>query len=173
MSQRRKTESSIRPPLYDVSISGDEAIIRFAANVTEKVIEETDQEEQQMVYEYDSYTLTVKNRPDLENDISTNYNCWFEKAKQVEYDELAAEIRAKRDELLAETDKEFTLDRVDFSFPDKITTSTLLKSVTDILDGLKGICNSEMAKYRQALRDIPQQDGFPYDVKFPVKPNNQ
>lgn len=26
------------------------------------------------------------------------------------------------------------------------------------------------AVYRQALRDIPQQDGFPHDIAWPVKP---
>jgi hypothetical protein len=26
------------------------------------------------------------------------------------------------------------------------------------------------AAYRQALREVPQQDGFPYDVQWPVKP---
>jgi hypothetical protein len=28
----------------------------------------------------------------------------------------------------------------------------------------------EWATYRQALRDIPEQEGFPYDVIFPTKP---
>ena len=27
-----------------------------------------------------------------------------------------------------------------------------------------------VAKYRQALRDVPQQPGFPTDIKWPVKP---
>jgi hypothetical protein len=29
---------------------------------------------------------------------------------------------------------------------------------------------SAWAEYRQALRDIPQQEGFPIDVAWPVKP---
>jgi hypothetical protein len=29
----------------------------------------------------------------------------------------------------------------------------------------------EMAAYRQALRDITSQDGFPYSIEWPVKPN--
>lgn len=28
----------------------------------------------------------------------------------------------------------------------------------------------EMAAYRQALRDVPQQDGFPVDITWPTKP---
>ena len=28
----------------------------------------------------------------------------------------------------------------------------------------------EWSEYRQALRDLPGQDGFPLDIKWPVKP---
>ena len=30
---------------------------------------------------------------------------------------------------------------------------------------------TEMATYRQALRDITNQSGFPFDVTFPTKPS--
>ncbi len=173
MKVKRKTESFARPPLFDVSVSDDKAIIRFAENVIEKVIEATEEEEQQTVYEYDSYTLEVKNRADLEKDISANYDCWLKKAKQIEHDEFAAEVRAKRDALLAETDKEFALDRINLNIPEKVTASSMLNAIKDIFTVLRSVCNGEMAKYRQALRDIPEQEGFPYNVKFPAKPNNQ
>ncbi len=173
MNHKSKTESFTRPPLFDVSVSGDEAIIRFAVNVTEKVIEAKEDEEQQTVYEYDSYTMTVRNRADLEKDISNNYDNWLEKAKQIERDELAAEVRVKRDALLADTDKDFVLDRINLNIPEKVTASTMLNAVKDIFAVLGSVCSGEMAKYRQALRDIPEQEGFPYNVRFPVKPNNQ
>ncbi|MGN1318898.1 MAG: phage tail assembly chaperone, partial [Lachnospirales bacterium] len=32
------------------------------------------------------------------------------------------------------------------------------------------VVNGEWAVYRQALRDIPEQEGFPFDVKFPSQP---
>lgn len=173
MNHKSKTESFTRPPLFDVSVSGDEAIIRFAVNVTEKVIEAKEDEEQQTVYEYDSYTMTVRNRADLEKDISNNYDNWLEKAKQIERDELAAEVRVKRDALLADTDKDFVLDRINLNIPEKVTASTMLNAVKDIFAVLGSVCSGETAKYRQALRDIPEQEGFPYNVRFPVKPNNQ
>lgn len=173
MNQKRKTESFSRPPLFDVSVSDNMATIRFAVNVTEKVIEATADEEQQTVYEYDSYTMTVRNRADLEKDISNNYDEWLKKAKQIERDELAAEVRAKRDALLADTDKDFVLDRINLNIPEKVTASTMLNAVKDIFAVLGSVCSGEMAKYRQALRDIPEQEGFPYNVKFPRKPNNQ
>lgn len=123
------------------------------------------------MYEYDSYTLEVKNRADLENDISNNYDSWLAKAKQLEYDELADKVRAKRDALLAETDKEFALDRINLNIPEKVTASTMLNAVKDIFAVLGSVCSGEMAKYRQALRDIPEQEGFPFNVSFPKKPN--
>lgn len=52
-------------------------------------------------------------------------------------------IRNKRDKLLSETDW------------------TALSDTT---------MSAEMAAYRQALRDITDQEGFPYQVDWPVKP---
>ncbi len=167
--KKRKTISGTKPPLYSINISGEDAVIRFTENVTKK---QTEDEMKQTYYEYNSYMLTVKNRSNLESDISSNSDDWLEKAKQIERDELAAEVRAKRDELLADTDKEFALDRVNLTIPEKVTASTMLNVIKDIFSELGAVCNGSMARYRQALRDIPQQEGFPYDVKYPIKPNN-
>lgn len=57
--------------------------------------------------------------------------------------EAAKAVRAQRDKLLAETDW------------------TALSDVT---------MSAEMAAYRQALRDITAQEGFPHSVNWPVKP---
>tara|TARA_R100000951_G_scaffold35825_1_gene30361 strand:- start:322 stop:594 length:273 start_codon:yes stop_codon:yes gene_type:complete len=54
----------------------------------------------------------------------------------------ATQVRAKRDELLAASD-----------------TMALADRITD-----------EWRTYRQALRDLPKQDGFP-NVTFPVAPS--
>lgn len=171
MNAKRRTESFTRPQLFSISISDEIAVIRFATNVTERVIE-VDEDEVQKCYEYDSYTLSVKNRPDLESDISNNYDAWLAKAIEKERDELAAEVRAKRNALLADTDKEFALDRINLNIPEKVTTSSMLNAIKDIFTVLRSVCSSEMARYRQSLRDIPEQEGFPYNVKFPIKPNN-
>lgn len=56
---------------------------------------------------------------------------------------LPQEVRAQRNRLLAETDY--------------LALSDLTLS-------------SDMAAYRQALRDVPSQAGFPTDVTWPVKP---
>ena len=60
-----------------------------------------------------------------------------------ENDRLSDEIRAKRNSLLAETDY-------------------LALSDTTL--------SSDMATYRQALRDVTSQEGFPTNVTWPTKP---
>ena len=61
---------------------------------------------------------------------------------------VAAEVRAKRNELLAATDW------------------------TQLADSqLDEEAQAAMRAYRQALRDIPQQEGFPLSVEWPEEPN--
>lgn len=55
----------------------------------------------------------------------------------------ASEVRSQRDKLLAETD---------------------WMALSDV------VMSPEMATYRQALRDISDQVGFPHTVEWPVKP---
>ena len=62
-------------------------------------------------------------------------------------EEIAAEVRAKRDGLIAQTDYLVT--------PDYPIDAESLAAVTE---------------YRRALRDVPQQDGFPTDVVWPELP---
>lgn len=62
---------------------------------------------------------------------------------QAEKDEAAAQsVRAKRDKLIAETDF--------YMLPDAPTPP------------------AGLADYRQALRDITEQVGFPHDVEWPI-----
>ena len=55
----------------------------------------------------------------------------------------AASVRSRRDGLLAETD---------------------WKGLSDVT------MSSDWATYRQALRDVPSQSGFPHDITWPEKP---
>lgn len=61
----------------------------------------------------------------------------------------ADEARAIRNTLLEESDKEMMVDRLEMLTP--------MQSV-------------ELQTYRQALRDIPEQEGFPDIIHFPIKP---
>ena len=57
--------------------------------------------------------------------------------------ELSSSIRQKRDALLFQTDQYALSDRT---------------------------MSSEMTAYRTALRTLPEQEGFPFDVTWPIKP---
>jgi len=59
-------------------------------------------------------------------------------------EQIAAQVRGERDRLLAETDW------------------------TQVADA--PVDAQAYADYRQALRDIPQQSGFPGDIDWPAKP---
>lgn len=78
-------------------------------------------------------------------------------------DEQAAAdaARALRNKLLELTDKEMSFDRLGID----------VRSTVTLLATLSTIFSSEWAVYRQALRDIPQQEGFPFNIVFPVSPD--
>lgn len=62
-------------------------------------------------------------------------------------EEVASQVRAQRDAMIAETDY-------------------LMMSDYPISDEDKALVET----YRQALRDIPEQEGFPSEVQWPVAP---
>jgi len=68
----------------------------------------------------------------------------FEATEEV----LAAEVRVKRDKLMSEAD-------------------ILVNKALDLQD--KEAENAARS-YRQALRDIPEQEGFPLNIEWPVPP---
>ena len=83
-------------------------------------------------------------------DRSTDLSWEIEKIPEKTAEELEAEaaeqVRSKRDSLIAETDY---LVMADYPIDE------------ETLEAVKA--------YRQALRDIPQQEGFPFDVVWPEK----
>lgn len=135
-------------------------------------VEEKD-ENNNISYEYDTYTIkNIPYRTNLGTDISENYSKWYDYAIQYEKAVLSSEIRAKRNELLNESDKEMALDRFSFEFPEEITMLNILQVIKSFFSILSNITNGEWAKYRQELRDITKQEGFPYNVEFPKKPTD-
>lgn len=64
-------------------------------------------------------------------------------------EKTAADVRAERDRLLAESDV--------YVLPDRWEAYTAEQ-------------RSAWSAYRQALRDIPEQAGFPFDISWPTKP---
>ena len=81
-------------------------------------------------------------------------------------EDAAAFARKIRDKLLNETDSRVALDHFNISVPSGTSFTawlSFLKSLGEIITGAWAI-------YRQALRDLPEQEGFPFNVTFPAPP---
>lgn len=80
-------------------------------------------------------------------------------------DEQAAAdaARALRNKLLDLSDKEMSLDRLGLDIRNMVT----------FLATLGTIFAGEWATYRQALRDISEQEGFPFNVAWPNSPDEK
>lgn len=86
--------------------------------------------------------------------------------KELNEEDAAAFARKIRDKLLNETDSRVALDRFNISVPSGTSFTawlSFLKSLGEIITGAWAI-------YRQALRDLPEQEGFPFNVTFPTPP---
>ena len=157
---RAKTFYAELPSAYEIK-DGDsgQKIICFRQNIEEIETEDGTQ------YTADEYTLTVRDTQTLEERIANNIEAWRERAMREDYDRVAAEVRAIRDKLLAESDKEMMIDRMGLEVPTGVSFSAWL----EFLKKLGSVVSGDLAKYRQELRDIPKQEGFPYCVVFPTK----
>lgn len=130
---------------YEINIIGSEAEITLLENVRE----EKETEETPRKWTWDEYRLRVKPRQNLADCVENNYTVWLAAAKAKVYEDTANAVRTRRNELIAATDYLMTQD-----YPISVSDRLLI------------------AEYRQALRDIPEQNGFPFDVMFPIKPKN-
>lgn len=85
----------------------------------------------------------------------------YQKACEARDEKEAADLARKiRNRLLEKSDSQMALDRLSF---DCATATKFIASLSQIFSG-------EWAKYRQELRDLPLQEGFPFNVKFPEEP---
>lgn len=141
-----QVESRIEPKKFKIeNLENGKLSVYFFDNIVEQEVMRLN--EQQTIYVYDMYQITIENRPNLEEDIEANYDIWLKFGKDYEYEKLATEIRTKRDNLLTQTD---------------------WTQVTDTV--LNTEKQQEYKEYRQQLRDITEQQEFPYKVVFPKNP---
>jgi hypothetical protein len=143
-----KVNGSVQPDilLFEHRFDGM-AEMRFRENVTEVQDKTEDGKEAGISYNYDEYLLVMPDRDGLEKIVQDNMATWLAYAKQQEADKQAQTIRDKRDKLLSDTDW------------------------TQVDDApISDVDRESMRQYRQALRDITSQEGFPYNVNFPEKP---
>lgn len=81
----------------------------------------------------------------------------------------AALARSIRNRLLKDSDAEVALDRLGLTAPDGSTFTAWLGFLKALGKALIG----EWAQYRQALRDLPEQDGFPFNIVWPSAPGSE
>ena len=163
-----KVYSSYYPASYTIDkIDKQNSNIRFYTNITQ--VNELGLYVDPMNatnYSSDVYVLKVQNRDKLNEYVRDNYDYLLSLAKAEDNSKKAEEIRKLRDSLLQESDKQVLLDRIGLAVPSG-DTFTAWKP---FLGKLASMLSGDWATYRQALRDIPAQEGFPYDIVWPTKP---
>lgn len=83
-------------------------------------------------------------------------------------EDAAAYARKLRDRMLAESDNEMSIDRLGLTAPSGSTFTSWLSFLRKLGDVLTG----SWANYRKALRDLPEQEGFPFNITFPERPDS-
>lgn len=147
----------------------DKNTVTFVDLSSEKKTEETKEEETIVEYEYDAYTIDLS----VNVDIEANFDTLIAKAKELEIAELSQKIREERNKLLQESDKEMAFDRLGLELPTEINMTNIISTLKKFASALSSVMTGEWAKYRQELRDITKQEGFPYNVVYPTKPTSE
>lgn len=94
----------------------------------------------------------------------------YEKACEERDEEDAAEFARKiRNKLLEESDSRMIFDRMELDVPTGKTFTAWL----GFFEALGKVLLGAWATYRKELRDLPEQEGFPFNVIFPEKPNEE
>jgi len=139
-----KVKGSYAPQPFEYEILGRTARLSFFESV-EAVNEIGDDENSAFVgWQFDRYTIERPYDAGLLERVEGNLAAWLAAAKADERDGLAAKIRARRNKALQDTD------------------------ITQLIDSPIGEAErAAYRNYRQALRDLPEQAGFPYSVEFP------
>lgn len=134
-----------KPNKVEVIPVGDRSVIFIREKIKKQTYmdEEGNERVQYQAYEYS----TEANGLNLDVD-----QVFIDAVIAKEAAEMAKSVRAKRDELLAESDNEMLVDRIEHDSDEYIAA---------------------IKTYRQALRDIPSQKGFPWDIIFPEKPKKK
>lgn len=97
----------------------------------------------------------------------------YQSAVEAQDETLAADLARKiRNKLLEQSDAEFAFDRFGLNLPENITAVTLLPAVVSLFSGLRTMLTGVWAGYRQHLRDIPSQEGFPFNIVWPERPQD-
>lgn len=94
----------------------------------------------------------------------------YEQACLEQDEESAAALARKiRNNLLATSDKECTLDKMLPPAPEGSTFTAWLGWLKE----LAAVAVNEWGVYRQNLRDLTAQEGFPFSIEWPTPPDTE
>lgn len=125
-------------------------LVVFVDNVTSRETVDGITGQPVTVWDYDQFVLPCKQSAKLEADIESNFNKWLQKAKDCERDAECEKVRAYRDKL--------------------INTCDIKYCNCEKWDAMDETKKTKWREYKQALRDIPLQKGFPFAAVFPKLP---
>lgn len=158
---RVRTELSEMPPAFTVVRTGEMADITFYSDI------QADARGEEIVYSATAWTATFPWASTLQTRIEESTEVWRAKVEEKCTNEAAERIRSIRDALLRASDASVALDRLGLEVPMGSAFASWLSFLTQLGNALMG----QWAIYRQRLRDIPQQEGFPFNVVWPTKPD--
>ena len=81
-------------------------------------------------------------------------------------EDAAMHARRLRDMLLTDVDAHGSVYRLELEAPD----SNNFMSWLPVIKKIAGLTDDEWGQYRRHLLDVPQQEGFPMTIDWPVKP---
>lgn len=129
-------------------------------------VQEEQREDGESAWKAVSWTLETSWQDDIVARIGADVATWLTLAQNEATKIAAAEVRALRDKLLAASDSMMALDRLGLTVPTGTTFTAWLSFFKKLGEALL----SDVPVYRQALRDIPNQPGFPFEINWPEKP---
>ena len=157
-----------RPEDAELVVVDGKTTAYFRENIQEEQITTPEEEGPQIQWSAEEYALSMTVTANVRERFEANKETWWALAKERDYDQAAKEIRELRNRLLEQTDKEMSIDRIVSDIPEAPGN---ISAFLPFLKSLIGSLTGAMARYRQALRDVPQQEGFPYHVVWPEAPH--
>lgn len=161
----QNVEFSNRPDAITIQRENGVATVTFAVNIQQAQPGENGKER----FTADLYMIQLADVGDVEARVKAE--SFLAALMQRDREETAERVRAARNVLLVASDAQVAFDRYSFDLSDHVTTATMLTAFVGLIDALRSLTAGSWAKYRQALRDLPAQPGFPYNVEWPVKPD--
>ena len=135
---------------FQILRNGTKCTVEFCDNVKSNPAVDGITGQTMPSWDYDKYSYQTDYSPGLAAQIESDYDAWLQKAKAAEIASEGAKVRNYRDNLLNQCDLQYCNS----------------EKWAAMAEGKQ----KEWTAYKQALRDIPTQDGFPYSINWPTMP---